>query len=57
MYRMYILVYWIRDESCGRRVGHQDKFRNPKGEDIRERFSWYLLFEKKVLAVQGKTIT
>jgi len=27
------------------------------GQVIGERFSWYLLFEKKVLAVQGKTNT
>ncbi len=28
------LVRRIKDESCGRRVSHQDKFRNPKGKTL-----------------------
>ena len=57
---MYILVHRIRDESCGRRVSHQGKFRNPKGKTSGCPFSSYLLFghtKRRYSPVKGEIET
>jgi hypothetical protein len=52
---MRFLVHRIRDESCGRRVGHQNKFRNPQGKTLGKGFLGTFFLKRRYLPVKAKT--
>jgi hypothetical protein len=53
---MRFLVYWIRDGSCGRRVGHRNKFRNPQGKTLGKGFLGTFFLKRRDLPYRARPL-
>jgi hypothetical protein len=51
---MRFLVHRIRDESCGRRVGQQNIFRNPQGKTLGKGFLGTFFLKRRYLPYRAK---